>query len=99
MAEKTTIKPIGLNILIKPVESEKTSRMGVVLVEKDPERPQKGEVIALGTGAIMPNGQMYQFPVKEGDMVMFKKYGGTEVELDGEKFMIMTDQDLLGVLQ
>jgi chaperonin GroES len=93
------IKPIGLNILVKPEEAEKTSRMGVVIVSKEEERPQRGTVISVGNGMMLPNGQMSTFTVKAGDVVMFKKYGGSEVELDGEKFMMMTENDILGILE
>jgi len=98
MAE-VKIKPLGKNILVKPEEAEKTSKMGIVLVEKEAERPQSGVVVALGDGEQLPNGQMTTFTVKVGDKVMFKKYGGTEMELDGEKLMMMTENDILGILQ
>lgn len=91
-------KPIGPNILVKPEEAEKTTKSGVVLVSKEEERPQSGEVVALGTGGMFPNGQAFTFTVKSGDKVLFKKYAGTEIDLDGDKYLVMTEGDILGIL-
>lgn len=99
MAESKNIRPIGPNILVRPEQAETTSKMGVVIMEKEQERPQKGEVIALGTGVYLPDGSVSQFVVKVGDTVVFKKYGGTEVEINGEKLMVMTENDILGIME
>lgn len=98
MADKIKFKPIGQYILVKPEEAEKTTKSGVVLVEKDPERPQKGTVVELGSGVLLPNGEMIPFALKVGDKVYFKKYGGTEIELDNEKYLVMTEGEILGIV-
>lgn len=102
MAEKKLkIRPIGPNILVLPEKAETTTKSGVVLVQKEEERPQMGEVVALGEGTTLQNGQVvrYPFTVKVGDKIYFKKYGSVnEIELDGEKFLMMTEMDVLGVV-
>lgn len=102
MAEtKLKIKPIGPNILVRPEKMETTTKSGVVLVQKEEERPQQGEILAVGEGTTLQNGQVVQYPftVKVGDTVYFKKYGAMqEVELDGEKLLVMTENDILGIV-
>ncbi len=99
--KKINIKPIGPNIIILPEKAETTTRSGVVLVQQEEERPQKGEVVALGEGTTLQNGQVVQYPftVKIGDKVLFKKYGGNEVEYDGEKYMVLTEMEVLAILE
>lgn len=92
-------KPIGPYILVKPEEAETKTKSGIVIVEKEPERPQKGEITALGGGVVLPNGEITKFSVKVGETVLFKKYGGTEVELDGDKYLVLTENDILGVFE
>src|SRR5687767_3397118 len=99
MAANIKFKPLGPNILVRPTKAETTTKTGVVLVQKDEERPQSGEVVALGTGVIMPDGKISQFAVREGDEVLFKKYGGTEIDLDGEKYLVLTEMDILGIME
>jgi chaperonin GroES len=99
MAKKLSIKPIGGNILVKPLqEEEKTASGLIVQTSGKGERPQKGEVIALGTGAQDDSGKKIPFNLKIGDKVMFKKYSPEEVEIDGEEFLIMKELDILAVI-
>ncbi|MBD3279918.1 co-chaperone GroES [Candidatus Dojkabacteria bacterium] len=95
---KPKFKPIGPNILVKPVEEEQKTDSGIVLPDTvDKEKPQKGKVIAIGTG-IVDDGKKLQFNVKVGDIVIFKKYSPDEIEIDGEDYLIMTEGDILGII-
>ena len=96
---KVNFTPIGGYILVKPVSEEQVSSSGIVLPETvDKERPQKGEIIALGTQRLSKTGEKIDFNVKVGDKVLFKKYSPDEVEIDGEEYLIMDEDAILGVL-
>lgn len=94
---KPVLKPLGGNILVKAVPEKTVS--GIVLPDTvDKEKPQRGEVIALGTGKINKDGQTIPFNVKVGDVVLFKKYSPDEVEMDGEEYLIMDEDAVLAVI-
>jgi chaperonin GroES len=95
---KTVIKPLGDRVVVKRIEEEPKTKGGIVLPDTAKEKPQKGKVIAVGTGRILDNGQRVPLEVKEGDIVVFAKYGGTEIEIDGEEYVILSERDLLAVL-
>ncbi len=95
---KTVIKPLGDRVVVKRIEEEPKTKGGIVLPDTAKEKPQKGKVIAVGTGRILENGQLVPLEVKEGDIVVFAKYGGTEIEIDGEEYVILSERDLLAVL-
>ncbi len=96
---KPKVTPIGGNILVKPQQEEKKTSSGIVLPDTiDKEKPQKGEVIALGTQRLSQTGQKIDFTVKVGDVVLFKKYSPDEIEVDGEDYLIMSEDDILAVL-
>jgi chaperonin GroES len=95
---KTVIKPLGDRVVVKRIEEEPKTKGGIVLPDTAKEKPQKGKVIAVGTGRILENGQRVPLEVKEGDIVVFAKYGGTEIEIDGEEYVILPERDLLAVL-
>ena len=96
---KAKLTPIGGNILVKAVSGEKTSASGIVLPETvDKEKPQKGEIIALGTGRVNPDGKKVPFNVKVGDTVVFKKYSPDEIEVDGVEYLIMDEDAILAVV-
>lgn len=92
------IKPLGERVVIKVVESEVTTKSGIVLPETAKEKPQMGEVLAVGTGKLLDNGQRIALEVKVGDKVLFAKYAGTEVKLDGEEYMVLKETDILAVV-
>ncbi|HEY8463889.1 MAG TPA: co-chaperone GroES [Bacillota bacterium] len=92
------IKPLGERIVIKVVESEVTTKSGIVLPETAKEKPQMGEVLAVGSGKLLENGQRIAVEVKVGDKVLFAKYAGTEVKLDGEEYMVLKESDILAVV-
>ena len=94
---KTVIKPLGDRVVVKRIEEEPKTKGGIVLPDTAKEKPQKGKVIAVGTGRVLENGQRVPLEVKEGDIVVFAKYGGTEIE--GEEYVILSERDLLAVLQ
>ncbi|MEN2982468.1 MAG: co-chaperone GroES [Thermus sp.] len=95
---KTVIKPLGDRVVVKRIEEEPKTKGGIVLPDTAKEKPQKGKVIAVGSGRILENGQKVPLEVKEGDVVVFAKYGGTEIEIDGEEYVILSERDLLAVL-
>ena len=96
---KTVIKPLGDRVGGRRIEEEPKTKGGIVLPDTAKEKPQKGKVIAVGTGRVLENGQRVPLEVKEGDIVVFAKYGGTEIEIDGEEYVILSERDLLAVLQ
>jgi chaperonin GroES len=80
------------------MEEERTSAGGIVIPDSAAEKPQKGEVVAVGNGKLTDNGELRALDVKVGDQVLFGKYSGTEIKLDGEDVLIMKEEDILGVL-
>lgn len=96
---KTMLKPLGDRVVVKRIEEEPKTKGGIVLPDTAKEKPQKGKVIAVGSGRILDNGQKLPLEVKEGDIVVFAKYGGTEIEIDGEEYVILSERDLLAVVQ
>ncbi|WP_038049680.1 co-chaperone GroES [Thermus caliditerrae] len=95
---KTVIKPLGDRVVVKRIEEEPKTKGGIVLPDTAKEKPQKGKVIAVGSGRVLENGQKVPLEVKEGDIVVFAKYGGTEIEIDGEEYVILSERDLLAIL-
>jgi chaperonin GroES len=93
-----SIKPLGSRVLVKRVESEEKSAGGIFLPDSAKEKPQEAEVIELGTGGRDDDGKLIEFNVKKGDRVLISKYGGTEIKLDGNEFLILSESDILGVL-
>ncbi|MGQ9735782.1 MAG: co-chaperone GroES [Thermaceae bacterium] len=96
---KTVLKPLGDRVVVKRIEEEPKTKGGIVLPDTAKEKPQKGKVVAVGTGRVLENGQKVPLEVKEGDIVVFAKYGGTEIEIDGEEYVILSERDLLAVVQ
>lgn len=99
MAKSPSVKPLGGNILVKPLEQEETTASGLVIsATAQGEKPQQGEVLALGTGKLDSDGKSIPWNLKVGDQVIFKKYSPDEVEVDGEKYLVMAEADVLAVL-
>ena len=97
---KVRIKPLGDRVVVKPIEEEEVTKSGIVLPDTAKEKPQKGEVLAVGSGKLLENGQRVPIEVKPGDIVYFTKYGGTEIEIDGEEYKILdAERDLLAVIE
>lgn len=93
------IKPLGDRVVIKMMESEQVTKGGIVLPDTAKEKPQEGEVLAVGQGRLLDNGSYAPMPVAVGDKVLFAKYGGTELKRDGETYMILSaERDILAIL-
>lgn len=92
------IKPLGDRVLLKPMEEEEKTKSGILIPDTAKEKPQKGKVLAVGTGRILDNGTKVPLEVQVGDIVVFSKYAGTEVKVDGEEYLIVSERDILAVL-
>lgn len=97
-AKTTHLKPLGDRVLIKPLPSEEVTRGGVILPDTAKEKPQQGEVIAIGTGKILESGQKIPMEVGVGDTVLYGKYSGTEIKLNGDEYLIVKENELFGVI-
>ena len=100
MATKTTnaISPLFDNVLIRPVEAETKTASGIIIPDTAKEKPQVGEVMAVGTGHVGPKGDVRPVTVKVGQKVMYKKWGGQEVKVNGEEWMIVEEKDILAIV-
>ena len=94
----SSIKPLSDRVVIKRMEEEKLSAGGIVIPDSATEKPIKGEVVAVGTGKVLDNGQVRAPQVKVGDKVLFGKYSGTEVKLDGTELLVVKEDDLFAIL-
>jgi chaperonin GroES len=94
-----SIKPLGNRVVIEPMEQEEMTAGGIVLPETAKEKPQKGTVLAVGPGDRDEDGKRIPLDVKEGDTVLFAKYSGTEIKLDGKKVLILRESDLLAIVE
>lgn len=92
------IKPLGERIVVKLVEREEKTKGGIVLPDTAKEKPQVGEVLAVGTGRTLENGQRIPLEVKTGDRVVFAKYSGTEVKVEGEEVLVLKESDILAIV-
>lgn len=92
------VKPLGDRVLVHPIEEKETKQGGIIIPDTAKEKPQEGEVVALGTGKIDDEGKKIEFTVKKGDKVLISKYGGTEIKIDGEGYLIMREDDILGII-
>jgi chaperonin GroES len=94
-----SIKPLGQRVLVKRLDAEEVSAGGIVLPDTAQEKPQEAQVVSLGTGGKDENGNDIEFSVKAGDKVLISKYGGTDVKVDGEDLLIISESDILGVIE
>jgi chaperonin GroES len=94
----TNMQPLGDRVLVHPLDEKETKKGGIIIPDTAKEKPQEGEVIALGTGKLNDKGEKVAFTVKVGNKVLISKYGGTEVKIDGENYLIMREDDILGIL-
>ena len=98
MAEKLKIRPLHDRVIIKRLEEERTSPGGIVIPDSATEKPIKGKVMAVGKGKILENGEVRPLDVKVGDNILFGKYSGTEVKLDGTDYLVVKEDDIFAVL-
>jgi len=93
------IRPLNDRILVKRLEGEEKTAGGIIIPDSAKEKPAEGEVVAVGPGRLNDKGDRVAMDLKTGDMVLFSKYGGTDVKLDGEDYLIMREDDILGVIE
>jgi len=93
------IRPLHDRVVVRRMEEERTSPGGIVLPDAATEKPSQGEVIAVGNGKKLDNGETVALDVKVGDKVMFGKFSGTEVKIDGEEVLVMREEDIMGVIE
>ncbi|MDP3854710.1 co-chaperone GroES [Phenylobacterium sp.] len=91
-------RPLGDRVLVKRVEEEEKTKGGIIIPDTAKEKPQEGKVIAVGPGKVTDDGKTLPLAVKAGDRILFGKYSGSEVKLDGEEYLIMKEEDVLGIL-
>ncbi len=92
------IRPLHDRVLVKRIEEEETRRGGIIIPDTAKEKPQEGKVIAVGGGKILENGQKVALDVKVGDRILFTKYSGSEVKIEDEEYLILREDDILGVI-
>jgi chaperonin GroES len=97
--KKLKIRPLHDRVIVKRVEEEKLSPGGIVIPDTASEKPVQGEVIAVGNGKILENGEIRALDVKKGDRILFGKYSGNEVKVDGVEYLVMREDDIMGVIE
>ncbi|MDL1962991.1 MAG: co-chaperone GroES [Deltaproteobacteria bacterium] len=93
------LRPLQDRILVKRVEEESTTKGGIIIPDTAKEKPAEGEVVAVGIGRMGEDGKRIALEIKKGDKILFGKYGGTEVKIEGEEYLIMREEDVLGVIE
>ncbi|KPK54808.1 MAG: molecular chaperone GroES [Myxococcales bacterium SG8_38_1] len=93
------IRPLHDRILVKRVKEEETTKGGIIIPDTAKEKPIEAKVVAVGTGRLLDSGEVRALAVKKGDLVLFGKYGGTEVKIDGEDHLILREDDILGIIE
>jgi chaperonin GroES len=93
------IRPLHDRVIVKRLAEERTTASGIVIPDNAAEKPTRGEILAIGTGKALDNGQVRELQVKVGDIVLFGKYAGNEVKLDGEEIVVMREEDIMGVIE
>ncbi len=96
MAQK--IRPVGDRVVVKPAAKEEITKSGIVIPDTAKEKPQEGTVVAVGSGRLLDNGDRAVMDVREGDRILFAKYGGTEFKLDGEEYLVLKENDILAII-
>ena len=94
---KAKLTPLGDRVVVKPEPSEEKTKSGIVLPDSAKEKPQEGTVVAVGIGRVLDNGQKVPLEVKVGDKIIYSKYGGTEVKIEDEEYIILQERDILAV--
>ncbi len=101
MATKTKlrVRPLGDRVIVKSLPQEEKTKGGIILPDTAKEKPQQGEVIAVGKGKVSDNGELLPMTVKVGDKVLYGKYSGTEVKIDGEEYLIVKESEILAIIE
>ena len=98
-ATKIKIQPLGDRLIIKAVEPKEVKKSGIIIPETAKEKPQEGEVMAVGKGKVTEDGKLIAMEVKTGDIVLYGKYSGTEIKINDEEYLIMREEDVLGIVR
>ena len=93
------IKPLHDRVIVKRIEEEETTKGGIIIPDSAKEKPAEGKIIAVGKGKLLDDGKRQPLDVKEGDVVLFGKYGGTEIKIDGEEHLIMREDDIIAIVK
>ncbi|MDQ7835177.1 MAG: co-chaperone GroES [Humidesulfovibrio sp.] len=93
------LKPLNDRVLVKRLESEEVTAGGIIIPDSAKEKPQRGKVIAAGPGKLDESGKLVKMAVKAGDMVLFTKYAGTEIKVDGEEHLVLREEDILAIVE
>ncbi len=93
------LRPLQDRILVKRVEEEATTKGGIIIPDTAKEKPAEGKVAAVGSGRIGEDGKRIALEIKKGDKILFSKYGGTEIKIEGEEYLIMREEDVLGIIE
>jgi len=93
------IRPLADQVLIKRLEAENKTKGGIVLPDSAKEKPKRGKIVALGNGKLLDDGTRGKFQVKEGDVVIFTSYAGTDIKVDGQEYIIMNESDIIAVVE
>lgn len=93
------VQPLGDRVLIKPLEAEEKTKGGIILPDTAKEKPQEGEIVAVGKGKVLENGKTEPLEVKAGDKVLYGRYSGTEIKIDGEDYLIVKEEDILAIIK
>ena len=99
MASKMKLKPLGGRVIVEPIEQEEMTAGGIILPETAKEKPQEGKILAVGSGDRKEDGERVPMEVQIGDKVLYAKYSGTEVKMDGKKLLILRESDILAVIE
>jgi chaperonin GroES len=93
------VKPLGDRVLVQAIEQNEVKKGGIIIPDTAKEKPQEGKVVAIGTGKRDDSGKLIPFEVKKGDRVLISKYGGTEIKVDDKEYLIMREDDILGIIE
>src|ERR1700746_1855324 len=99
VANAVRLRPLGDRVIVKPIEKKEEVRGGLIIPDTAKEKPQEGEIIAAGKGKIGEDGKLIPMDVKAGDKILYGKYSGTEVKIDGQEYLIMHQDDILGIVE
>ena len=92
------VRPLRDRVLVKPLTEKEVVKGGIIIPDTAKEKPNEGEVIAVGSGRVLEDGKVHPLDVKKGDKVIYSKYGGTEIKIEGEEHILMKEEDILGIL-
>jgi len=93
------VRPLGDRVVVKVLEQEEKTASGIVLPDTAKEKPQQGKILAVGTGKMLDSGEKVPLEVNEGDKIIFSKYAGTEIKLEGEELLILSERDILAIVE